>query len=223
MDKDGDGVGGPGEVDNRTKGGIPTIAEVGLGKNGGKLIILADPSMFINDLLELNGNLQFTLDMVEYLAKGTPKETTIIFEESRHLQPTIFTSIYVELFGWLAYGTGSLIVKIITLSALILGLEFVLMRIANPTLYRHVFNPSWGRTSRWRIPHTHYLHPDTVRETLLERIRIMHGLPREDFKVLPPMELEGMVREPALVGFLLNKDNKIPLEDVLQAMDRLSK
>ena len=226
VDLNENGEGDPEEVANKTGGGIPTIAEVKVGKNGGKMILIADPSMFINDLLDVDDNWEFISDMVAYLAKGSPSQTTIIFEESRHLQASIVNSIYVELFGWLAYGTGNMVVKIIILATLILGLEFILMRVANPTLYRHAFNPAIGRTSRWRVPHTTYLQPELIRQTFLEKVRITYGLGRDDFAALPPAEIQRMVGgegHPVLVGFVLNKDSKIALADVLQAMDRWSK
>jgi len=226
VDLNGNGEGDADEVANKTGKGIPVIVEAKVGKNGGKLMIIADPSMFINDLLDEDDNWEFTRDMVAYMAKGSPSQTTIIFEESRHLQANIVNSIYVELFGWMAYGTGSMVVKIIILATLILGLEFILMRVANPTLYRHTFNPAIGRTSRWRVPHTTYIEPDLVRETFLEKVRITYGLGRDDFAALPPAEIERMVgsgKDPLLVGFVLNKDTKIVLADVLQAMDRWSK
>lgn len=221
VDKNNDGIGGPEEVANRSAGGIPAIVEVKAGN--GRMILLGDPSMFINGLIERNDNWAFTRDMVGYLSKGTPKETTIIFEESRHLQSNILNSIYVQLFGYLAYGAGNMVVKIIALAGLILGLEFILMRVNNPVLFRHIYNPAWGRTSRWRVPHTHYLDPMVVREVILERVRVTHGLACDDFEQLPPSQLEGMIRDPVLIGFLLNKDERMPLEDVLQAMDRWTK
>lgn len=223
VDLDHDGKGGPEEVANQSVGGIPVIAEVEVGDNGGKMVIIGDPSMFINDLLEVDDNWEFTRDMVAYLAKGSTSQTTIIFEESRHLQTNILDSVYVQLFGWLAYGAGNMVARIIILAVLILGLEFVLMRVANPTLYRHTFNPAVGRTSRWRVPHTYYLDPETVRKTLLEKVRIINGLSHDDFQALQPTELEQMVKDPLLVGFLLNKDDRMALGELLQAMDRWSK
>ncbi len=226
VDMDGNGEGDEDEVANQERGGIPTIIEVKVGKNGGKMIILADPSMFINDLLGMDDNWEFTRDMVEYLAKSSPSKTTIIFEESRHLQSNIVNSIYVELFGWLAYGTGNMVVKIIILATVILTLEFILMRVENPVIYRHTFNPARGRTSRWRVPHTHYIDHDVIRTTFIEKVRITYGLSRDDFAALPQAEVERMVsggNDPVLIGFVLNKDSKLVLADVLQAMDRWSK
>ena len=226
VDLNENGKGDPDEVANKTGGGIPTIVEAKVGKNGGKLMIIADPSMFINDLLDDDDNWEFIRDMVAYMAKGSPASTTIIYEESRHLQANIVNSIYVELFGWMAYGTGSIVVKIIILATLILGLEFILMRVANPTLYRHTFNPAIGRTSRWRVPHTTYLEHDLIRQTFMEKVRITYGLAKEDFATLPPAEIQRMVggdHDPVLAGFVLNMDSKIALADVMQAMDRWSK
>ncbi len=219
VDKDGDGEGGAAEVANKTVGGVPVIAEVTAGS--GRMIVISDPSIFINQEYGELDNREFIMAVVNYLAGGV--KTTVIFEESRHVQTNLVSHLYIQLFGYIIFASSNMIAKVLFLAGILLGLEFALMRVRNPEPWRHGFNVHRGRTSRYRVPHAHYVHPDTIRELFLERVRVTRGLSHDDFTALPASKLEQFLHDPVLVQFMIHKDKHVKLEQVMEAIGRWNK
>jgi len=92
------------------------------------------------------------------------------------------------------------------------------MRTRNPLPWRHLHYIWLGRSSRYRVPHAHYVHPDTIREVFLDRVRIAHGYAREEFELLPQSRLEKLLDDEILVRFIVNRDAKLQPEMVLEAV-----
>ena len=150
--------------------------------------------------------------MIEYLSNG--EKQTIIFDESRHIQSDLISLVYVQLFGVLGYVSSSESLGIIFLGAIILLLQLVMLRVENPKPWRHMFNIYEGRLSRFRVPHAHYTHPETMKEVFIDKVRITHGFSREEFEMLPPSKLEEMVKDPVLIRFIINNEKNMTLKEV---------
>ena len=195
-------------------GGAVIMAEVEVGS--GRMVLLSDPSLFINSLYGELDNRDFAHALIGYLAGGN--NATLLFDESRHLQPDFLSLVYVQLFGYIVFAGNNEVARIILLAAILLGAEVALMRTRNPLPWRHLHNIWLGRSSRYRVPHAHYVHPDTIREVFLDRVRIAHGYAREEFELLPQSRLEKLLDDEILVRFIVNRDAKLQPEMVLEAV-----
>ena len=218
VDLDGDGFGDPDEG-TYAIGGAVILAEAEIGS--GRMLLLSDPSLFINSLYGELDNRDFARALIGYLAGGG--NTTLLFDESRHLQPDFLSLVYVQLFGYVVFAGSNEVARIIFLAAILLGAEVALMRTRNPLPWRHLHNLWLGRSSRYRVPHAHYANPETVREVFLDTVRIAHGYLREEFELLPPSRLEELLGDKILVQFIVNRDAGLRPGQVLEAVGRWHK
>jgi len=218
VDLDGDG---DGDSDEGTFsiGGAVVLAEVEIGS--GRMVMLSDPSLFINSLYGELDNREFARAVIDNLAQGS--NTTLLFDESRHLQPDFLSLVYVQLFGYVVFAGSNEVARIIFLAAILLGAEVALMRTRNPLPWRHLHNLYRGRSTNYRVPHAHYIHPDTIREVFLDRVRIEHGYSREEFNMFSGARLEELLGDETLVRFIVNRDAKLRQEQVLKAISRWTK
>ena len=229
IDFDMDGKGGTGESTYRNPDtwgedwpeeyGVEVVAEANVGS--GKVILISDTSMFTNRYYTQLDNKEFITNMFEYLTDG--EKHTIIFDESRHIQGDFVSLIYVQLFGILGYVSSSETLGIIFLGAIILSLQIVMMRVENPTPWRHLFNIYEGRLSRFRVPHAHYTHPETIKEVFIDKVRIDNGFTREEFEMLAPSKIEELLKDPILIRFIINNEKNMTLSEVEEAIKRWKK
>ena len=145
--------------------------------------------------------------MFEYLTDG--EKHTIIFDESRHIQSDLISLVYVQLFGILGYVSSSQTLGLFFLGSIILILQLVMMRVENPKPWRHLFNIYEGRLSRFRVPHAHYTHPETIKEVFIEKVRIDNGFTREEFEMLAPSKIEALLKDAILIRFIIKNDKNI--------------
>jgi len=198
---------------------VEVVVEANVGE--GKVILISDTSLFTNRYYNQLDNKQFITNMFEYLTDG--EEYTIIFDESRHIQSDFVSLIYVQLFGVLGYISSSETLGVLFLGAIILGLQIVMMRVENPAPWRHLFNIYEGRLSRFRVPHAHYTHPETIKEVFTEKVRIDNGYTREEFEMLAPSKVEELLKDPILIRFIINNEKNMTLSEVEEAIKRWKK
>jgi len=216
IDYNQDKVGGKGEGTYRedSSNGVEVVAEANIGD--GKVIFISDTSIFTNEYYDDLDNREFILAMVNYITEG--EKHTLIFDESRHIQSDILSLVYVQLFGILGYVSNSETLGIVFLGSIILILQLVMMRVENPKPWRHLFNIYEGRLSRFRVPHAHYTHPDTIKEIFIEKVRIENGYTREEFSMLSQIKIEEMLHDPLLIKFMISDDRSMTLKEVEEAI-----
>ena len=229
IDFNGNGNGGVGESTYRNPEvwgeewpetyGVEVVAESNIGD--GKVILISDTSIFTNRYYDQLQNKEFIVSLFEYLTDG--KKHTIIFDESRHVQPDLVSLIYVQLFGLLGYVSSSQTLGLFFLGSIILILQLVMMRVQNPKPWRHLFNIYEGRLSRFRVPHAHYTHPETIKEIFIEKVRIENGFTREEFEMLAPSKIEELLKDPILIKFIINNEKNMTLSKVEEAIKRWKK
>ena len=229
LDFDQNGQGGTGESTHRNpevwgadwpeENGVEVVAEASVGE--GKVILISDTSIFTNRYYTELDNKEFVTNMFEYLTDG--EEHTIIFDESRHIQGDFISLVYVQLFGILGYVSSSETLGIMFLGAIILILQIVMMRVENPKPWRHLFNIYEGRLSRFRVPHAHYTHPETIKEIFIDKVRIDNGFTREEFEMLAPSKIEELLKDPILIRFIINNEKNMTLSEVEEAIKRWKK
>ena len=224
VDLNQDGEGGPGESTHRNSEdvgenwtathGREVIAEANIGE--GKVIVISDTSIFTNRYYEQADNKEFITGMFEYLTDG--EKETIIFDESRHIQSDVISLVYVQLFGILGHVSSSETLGLIMLGSIILLMQIAMMRVENPSIWRHLFNIYEGRVSRFRVPHAHYTHPETIKEVFIEKVRIDYGFTREEFEMLAPSKIEELLKDPILIRFIINNEKNMTLKQVEEAI-----
>ena len=216
IDYNQDGRGGIGEGTYRENAsyGVEVVAETDVGS--GKVIFISDTSIFTNEYYGQLDNQEFLMAMMEYLSNG--EKQTIIFDESRHIQSDLISLIYVQLFGVLGYVSSSETLGILFLGSIILLLQIAMMMVENPKPWRHLFNIYEGRLSRFRVPHAHYTHPETIKEVFVDKVRIANGFSREEFEMLPPSKLEEMLKDPVLIRFIIDNETNMTLNVVEKAV-----
>ena len=199
------------------------------GYDSGRVHFISDGSVLINSLYDPdfeskylglvpeNDNRKWILDVVaEALIiddNGTsPSENSlVIFDESRHQQPTIFGDTYNLLYYLLIYFTNDWMAMLILFLILFIFLEAVLIRKEDPEDWRHVFRVvyyGFGDAERYK----YYQRPEKIRQVLLTRVRNINALTREEFDSMPAAELQGMIRDPVLVRFIFEERKYRPDE-----------
>ena len=157
-----------------------------------------------------NDNRKWVLDIVaEALIlddNGTSpgEHALVIFDESRHQQPTLFGDTYNLLYYLLIYFTNDWMAMLILFLILFVFLEAVLIRKEDPEEWRHVFRVvyyGFGDARRYE----YYQKPEKIRQVLLSRVRNINGLTREEFDSMPAAELQNLIRDPVLVRFIFEE------------------
>ena len=213
--QDGEGGKGEGTYRENSTNGVEVVAEANVGN--GTVIFISDTSIFTNEYYDDLDNRDFILSMFNYITDG--EKHTIIFDESRHIQSDILSLVYVQLFGVLGYISNSETLGILFLGSIILILQLVMMRVENPQPWRHLFNIYEGRLSRFRVPHAHYTHPETIKEIFIEKVRIENGYTREEFGMLSQTKIEELLHDPILIKFMINDDKSMTLREVEEAIE----
>ena len=198
------------------------------GAETGRVHFISDGSVLINSIYDPesdsnylavpdNDNRRWALDLVAEALILNDNDTSpgehalVIFDESRHQQPTIFGDTYNLVYYLLIYFTNDWMAMLILFLLLFILLEAVLIRKEDPEDWRHVFRVvyyGFGDAERYKYSQ----RPEKIRQVLLTRVRNLNALTREEFDAMPASELQGMIRDPVLVRFLFEERNYRPDE-----------
>ena len=170
-------------------------------------------------------NRKWALDIIAEALLVSPNSTKassnaiVIFDESRHQQPTLFGDTYNLLYYLLIYFTNDWMAMLLLFLTLFIVLEAVLIRKEDPEDWRHVFRIiyyGFGDARRYE----YYQRPEKIRQVLLSRIRNLNTLSREEFDALPAMELQRMVDDPVLVNFIF-EDRRYKPDELVGIIKRI--
>jgi hypothetical protein len=205
--------------------------------DSGRVHFISDGSILINSLYDPNfesrylglvpdnDNRKWVLDIVaEALLlnnNGTSpsEDALVIFDESRHQQPTLFGDTYNLLYYLLIYFTNDWMAMLILFLILFVFLESVLIRKEDPEDWKHVFRVvyyGFGDARRYE----YYQRSEKIRQVLLTRVRHINALTREEFDALPAAELQQMVRDPLLIRFIF-EDRRYRPDELVAIVKRI--
>ena len=205
--------------------------------DSGRVHFISDGSILINSLYDPNfesqylglvpdnDNRKWVLDIVaEALLlnnNGTSpsEDALVIFDESRHQQPTLFGDTYNLLYYLLIYFTNDWMAMLILFLILFVFLESVLIRKEDPEDWKHVFRVvyyGFGDARRYE----YYQRSEKIRQVLLTRVRHVNALTREEFDALPAAELQQMVRDPLLIRFIF-EDRRYRPDELVGIVKRI--
>ncbi len=170
-------------------------------------------------------NRKWALDIIAEALLVHPNSTKassnaiVIFDESRHQQPTLFGDTYNLLYYLLIYFTNDWMAMLLLFLTLFIVLEAVLIRKEDPEDWRHVFRIiyyGFGDARRYE----YYQRPEKIRQVLLSRVRNLNTLSREEFDALPAVELQRMVEDPVLVNFIF-EDRRYKPDELVGVIKRI--
>ena len=142
-----------------------------------------------------------------------------IFDESRHIQPSIASESYNTIYFLLVYFTGEGLAMLLLFLILFIAFEGVLLKKKDPEPWRHVFSIiyyGFGDANRY----TYYAKSNKIKQVFLSKVRNQNGLTREEFDSLPARELQGMINDPVLVKFVFENKN-YSLEQTVAIVKRI--
>lgn len=204
----------------------------------GRMHFVSDGSMLINALYDPddentryfgivpdNDNRKWALDLVaEALLISSNNSfasdnALVIFDESRHQQPTLLGDTYNLLYYILIYFTNDWMAMLILFLILFITLESVLIRKENPENWRHIFRVvyyGFGDARRYE----YYQKPEKIRQVLLTRVRNINALSREEFDLLPAKDLQKLLKDPILIRFIF-EDRKYRPDELVGIVKRI--
>jgi hypothetical protein len=216
--------------------------------NGGRITFISDGSALTNALYDYeeyndgkygdadnpiprNDNRKWALDyiadsLVDPTATGESDEVPgvapnamVIFDESRHIQPSLASESYNTIYFLLVYFTGEGLAMLLLFLVLFIAFEGVLLKKKDPEPWRHVFSIiyyGFGDANRY----TYYAKSNKIKQVFLSKVRNQNGLTREEFDSLPARELQGMINDPVLVKFVFENKN-YSLEQTVAIVKRI--
>ena len=143
----------------------------------------------------------------------------VIFDESRHIQPSIASESYNTVYFLLVYFTGEGLAMLLLFLILFIAFEGVLLKKKDPEPWRHVFSIiyyGFGDANRY----TYYAKSNKIKQVFLSKVRNQNGLTREEFDSLPARELQSMINDPVLVKFVFENRN-YSLEQTVAIVKRI--
>ena len=215
---------------------------------GGRITFIADGSALTNALYDYEGyndgdygkadkpipandNRKWALDYIadSLVYSEKPGESAdvpevasnamVIFDESRHIQPSIASESYNTVYFLLVYFTGEGLAMLLLFLILFIAFEGVLLKKKDPEPWRHVFSIiyyGFGDANRY----TYYAKSNKIKQVFLSKVRNQNGLTREEFDSLPARELQGMINDPVLVKFVFENKN-YSLEQTVAIVKRI--
>ncbi len=215
--------------------------------SGGRITFVADGSVLTNALYDYenynngkygevtnsipeNDNRKWALDFIvdslyspqETEENGAPSVSDtalVIFDESRHIQPSVASESYNTVYFLLVYFTGEGLAMLLLFMILFISFEAVLLKKKDPEAWRHVFSIiyyGFGDANRYG----YYAKSNKIKQVFLSKVRNQNGLTREEFDSLPARELQSMINDPVLVKFVFENKN-YSLEQTVAIVKRI--
>ncbi len=180
-----------------------------------------------------NDNRKWVLDIIAESLLGHENATTdagdptgtsgsgkqVIFDESRHQQPSAMGDTYNLIYYILVYFTKDWMAMLFLFLALFITFEAIIIKKVDPEPWRHVFSIiyyGFGDARRYG----YYGRANKVKQVLLSRVRNLNSLTRDEFDALPARELQRMIGDPVLVKFVF-EDRNYSLEQLVAVVKRV--
>ncbi len=210
--------------------------------DSGRAYFVTDGSMLVNSIYDTEGvesgvygefnktpdsndNRRWALDLIAEALMSNDgngsisEEAQVIFDESRHQQPSFMGDTYNLLYYILIYFTNDWMAMLLMFLGLFVLFEFIIIKKLDPEPWRHVFSIiyyGYGDSRRYE----YYGRANKIKQILLTRVRNVNSLTREEFDALPARELQKMVNDPVLVKFIF-EDRRYSMEEIIAVIKRI--
>ena len=178
-----------------------------------------------NKTPDINDNRRWALDLIAEALMSNDGNASIspdaqvIFDESRHQQPSFMGDTYNLLYYILIYFTNDWMAMLLMFLGLFVLFEFIIIKKLDPEPWRHVFSIiyyGYGDSRRYE----YYGRANKIKQILLTRVRNVNSLTREEFDALPARDLQKMVNDPVLIKFIF-EDRRYSMEEIIAVIKRI--
>lgn len=164
----------------------------------GKIVFIADSSIFINDMWKKSDNSDFALDLIDYLL---PNGGKVIFDESRHTQNDFVSNLYQTVFELFVFSSRNIFVKIFLFAGTILVIGIVTILAKDAKELEHEFDPTYKKEVT--LP-TIKIDTERIKKIFLNKLRMWYAMSDEEFNKLSPNNLNRMIGDQQLIDFVYN-------------------
>jgi hypothetical protein len=198
LDENGNRVRDPMEP----KSEYPIIMYLYLSSNSGKIIVISDPGMFINENWDRLDNAEFVLDMIKFII---PNGGQVIFDESRHISDNTFENARRTLYSGLVYLTSTPL-SIIVIVILIISFTIIIgakIKPQRPWKNEYLMNKQF-----FNILNNPYISPYDFRQiynTFLEKVRLAYDFTPNDFRDLDENTLYNLISDDYIWDFITGR------------------
>jgi hypothetical protein len=198
LDENGNRIRDPAEP----RAPYPVIMYFTPGSNSGKVFVISDPGLFINDNWDKLNNSEYVLDMISYLI---PNGGMVIFDESRHISENTFENTRRTLYSGIVFLTSTiwsiiLMVIIFISFTLIIGARLKPQKswkntnLLGNNFFNVLNNPYITQSDYWQIYNT-----------FLEKVRLHYDFTPDEFKDLDERTLYYLIDDDYLWDFITGK------------------
>jgi hypothetical protein len=165
----------------------------------GKVVVISDPGLFINDNWKLMDNSRFVQDLINDLL---PNGGEIIFDESRHTNQNSFEKSRHVVYSGMVYLTSSFW-AIFILSFLIIGATLIIGVKIKP-------QEKWQNRNQLKTKHLNILNYPHINAndywqmygTFMEKVRLDYSFSTDEFKQLDQTTLFNLINDQYLWDFV---------------------
>jgi hypothetical protein len=183
----------------------------------GKVIVISDPGLFINDNWNRMDNAEFVQDIIYYLL---PEGGQVIFDESRHLNENTFENSRHVLYSGLVYLTSSFWIVIIIAFVIISGTLVIGAKIKPQKQWRNRNLLKIKHLNNLIYPHLSSSDYSQMYNAFLEKVRLGYGYNSKEFRYLEYNTLYNLIGDRYLWDFITQRFPAYPDENYYKFVTR---
>ncbi len=164
----------------------------------GTALFISDPSLFMNGMIEMEGNLEFAISLVEYLL---PEGGKVVFDDSVH-SPSGSDGVVQGGLRGIAFLTSDVNLKIVVGSIAVLSMLAIGYLYESPRKPHHDTILSRTGVAELIEPELLQTDLDELKKAVLERVRLSNGMAIEDMGKLSWDELKLLLDNKELYKFI---------------------
>ena len=166
----------------------------------------------IRDMMETDNN-EISTTVTRY-----NENFYIVFDESRHVTSAA-SSPFTEAMGVIVMLTSDTMLKWLIVLNLMALLSIAIMVVPEKENWRHVFDLTRFRERPEKLDPSQYLK--RVRESLMNKVRQLHDLTRDEMVRKIPAEIQSMVGDPRLIELLYSQQRSYSNEELRQLLQQI--
>ena len=142
----------------------------------------------------------------------------VVFDESRHVTSAV-ASPFTEAMGAIVMLTSDTMLKWLIVLNLVALLSIAIMVVPEKENWRHVFDLTRFRERPNKVDPSQFL--SRVRESLMNKVRQVSDLTRDEMARKTPAEVQELVRDPRLIELLYSQQRSYSNEELRQTMQQI--
>ena len=175
----------------------------------GRVILISDPGLFINNMLSRYENRAFALDLIKMLL---PSGGEVIFDESSHISPDYLSSSVHFLLTTLYKAKTSIFFHILFLMAATIFYELAVI-FTKPPLKLFRAETMKNLASNVRYLKKNLAKREKIKEIFLEKVRVGLRMNKEEFSKISEEELISIINNRDISRFLFEEDLVVSPQD----------